>query len=166
MRKEYIIHFEHDKCTQCHGCEVACQSWRELETGVTYCRVLNRWQGNYPKVKSYTVALGCLHCVEPDCIEACPVGAIIKHESDGRVLVDPELCTGCKTCLDACPFGVPQFGEDGIMQKCDLCIDTFSAETGPPCAATCPGNALTLKALDHLGKKEHQAYILTLLQQP
>ena len=164
MKKEYIIHFEHDKCTQCHGCEVACRSWRELETGVTYRRVLNRWQGIYPQVKSCTVALSCLHCVEPHCIEACPVGAIIKQEFDGVVLVDPELCTGCRTCLDACPFGVPQFGKDGIMQKCDLCMDKITGETGPPCVETCPGNALTFKKLDHREKKDHQAYILRLLQ--
>lgn len=164
MRKEYIIYFEHDKCTQCHGCEVACSSWRELETGVKYRRVLNRWQGSYPAVKSFTVALGCLQCVEPDCLASCPVGAIVKQTSDGLVRVDPELCTGCETCLDACPFGVPQFGKDGIMQKCDLCIDKMAVETGPPCVETCPGNALTLKKMDFLEKKEHQTYILGLLR--
>lgn len=163
MRKEYIIHFEHDKCTQCHGCEVACRSWRELKIGIKYRRVLNRWQGVYPAVKSCTVALSCLHCVEPDCVKSCPEGAITKQEPDGLVLVDHELCTGCKACLDACPFGVPQFGEDGIMQKCDLCIDKIAAETRLPCVETCPGNALQLKKLDTREKKEHQDYILRLL---
>lgn len=42
---EWVIEFEHDKCTQCYGCEVACRSWRGLDHGVWYRRVHNVWRG-------------------------------------------------------------------------------------------------------------------------
>ena len=93
---------------------------------------------------------------------ACPEEAIIKHKSDGLVLVDAALCTGCETCLDACPYGVPQFGPDGIMEKCDLCIDQAGREYGPPCVMTCPGGALSLREVTPGEKEGHQKTILAL----
>ena len=39
-KKELMIRFDPEKCTQCHGCEIACKTWRELDYGVRYRRVL------------------------------------------------------------------------------------------------------------------------------
>ena len=162
--KEWMILFDYEKCTQCHGCEVACRSWRELDQGVWYRRVFNVWRGDYPGVKNHSVSLGCLHCVEPGCAAVCPEEAIFKRESDGLVLVDRRRCTGCGACLDACPYGVPQFGPEGVMQKCDLCIDQVGREYGPPCVATCPGGALSLKAVAVGEKEHHQKTMLALMK--
>ena len=163
MSKEWMIRFEHEKCTQCHGCEVACRSWRELAQGVSYRKVLNVWRGRYPDVKNHSVSLGCLHCVNPQCVAACPEEAVTKRNADGLVLVDGALCTGCGACLDACPYGVPQFGPDGIMEKCDLCIDQAGREYGPPCVTTCPGGALSLREVTPTEKEGHQKTILALM---
>lgn len=38
------------------------------------------------------------------CEEACPVGAIKKHEN-GKQYIDFEKCIFCGKCMDACPFG-------------------------------------------------------------
>jgi ferredoxin len=37
-----------------------------------------------------------------ECINICPVNAIINEE-DPSFRVDPNLCTGCGACADACP---------------------------------------------------------------
>lgn len=160
---EWMIWFDHEKCTQCHGCEVACRAWRGLDHGVWYRRVHNVWRGGYPRVKSHSVSLGCLHCVEPACAAVCPEEAISKRESDGLVRVDRERCTGCGVCMDACPYGIPQFGPAGIMEKCDLCEGQPGREFGPPCAATCPGDALSLRAVDIGEKAAHQKSMLALM---
>ena len=160
MRTEWMIWFDHEKCTQCHGCEVACRTWRGLDHGVWFRRVGNVWRGGYSQGKSHSVSLGCLHCVAPGCAAVCPEEAISKRESDGRVTVDRELCTGCGACLDACPYGVPQFGPAGIMEKCDLCQDQPGQEFGPPCVATCPGDALSLRAVKIREKAAHQKSML------
>ena len=48
--------------------------------------------------------MSCYHCVEPACLTACPVDAIVKRQEDGIVIVDEEKCLGfdsCSACLDA-----------------------------------------------------------------
>lgn len=147
-QKTYVIHFDADKCVQCHGCETACKSWRDLPHGVRYRRVFNIWNGRYPEIKSSSLSLACLHCATPACVDACPEGAIAKRHQDGRVMVDAALCIGCRMCFSACPFGVPQFGDDKIMQKCDLCFEHPTAEGKPPCVATCPWEALKIEYID------------------
>ncbi|WP_291329465.1 4Fe-4S dicluster domain-containing protein [Desulfovibrio sp. UCD-KL4C] len=158
--KEYIIQFNPELCIQCHGCETACKAWRDLPYGIQFRRVLNLWYGSYPLVKSKSLSLSCLHCTNPECVEACPVEAISKNVENGRVLVDATLCIGCKACAKACPFGVPQFGEDKIMQKCDLCVDQPMVTSQPPCVATCPGNALTMTKIIPAKKNIYEADIL------
>ncbi|OGP54162.1 MAG: hypothetical protein A2Y65_00285 [Deltaproteobacteria bacterium RBG_13_52_11] len=143
MSTEYGISFLKEKCIQCHGCEVACKSWRGVESGVRWRRVDNIWHGSYPMVTSASASIACMHCVEPACVEVCPEGAIEKRALDGIVVVDSDACSGCQVCLDACPFEVPQFGVDGKMQKCDLCISAIDMDSEtPPCVATCPTKAL------------------------
>ena len=143
MPEEYIILFNANKCTGCHGCEAACKSWRNVELGVAWRRVDNLWYGRYPCVKSASLSLACMHCIEPACVTACPTGAIEKRPDGGVVMVDRDVCTGCQSCLEACPFRVPQFGTDGTMQKCDLCADEVDlTASAPPCVVTCPTKAL------------------------
>jgi anaerobic dimethyl sulfoxide reductase subunit B len=163
IEKEYLIDFDFEKCTQCHGCEIACKTWRELDYGIQYRRVLNLWKGEYPRVKSTSLSLACLHCVEPACAPACPEEAISKRMKDGLVIVDETLCTGCGTCAEACAFGVPQLGDNGTMQKCDLCRDQKLDQAAPPCVDTCPGKALSLIEVSRSEKMVQEEKITRLL---
>lgn len=157
--KEYLIHFDSERCTQCHGCEIACKTWRGLGPGVQFRRVFNLWQGAYPSAKCTSLSLACLHCVEPACLDACPVEAITKGAQDGLVSVDEALCTGCETCSGACPFGVPQFDHTETMRKCDLCRGQTLAGASPPCVDTCPGKALSLMEVQPPEKLLHEGLI-------
>jgi anaerobic dimethyl sulfoxide reductase subunit B (iron-sulfur subunit) len=62
-------------------------------------------------------------------------------------VVDKNKCNGCQDCLSACPFGIPQFGTDGIMQKCDFCLEIGRE---PVCAVSCPAEALNFGTIDEL----------------
>lgn len=158
--------FKKDLCIQCHGCEMACKMWRETEKNVSWRRVLNLWSGTYPQVTCTALSISCLHCSEPACAEACPTGAITKQDTDGLVIIDKALCTGCRACLNACPYDVPQFGTNGLMQKCDMCTVPNNAPnsvTGvPPCARTCPTGALELVLVGRGRKIEAEQEILDL----
>jgi anaerobic dimethyl sulfoxide reductase subunit B (iron-sulfur subunit) len=145
--KQSAFLFDADRCVLCHACEVACKGTRGVELGVSWRRVIEVWQGEFPDVSRMFLSLSCMHCAEPPCVEACPTGAISKRAEDGIVVVERDLCTGCRACLTACPYGVPQFGADGVMQKCDFCVGRGG---GPACTAPCPADALFSGTLDEL----------------
>lgn len=147
MAKQYGFYFDADRCVQCRTCEVACKSVHNIEPGIKWMRVVDIWGGVYPNVTRDFFALACMHCGKPACIEACPTGAISKRSEDGIVVVDRDKCNGCQDCFSACPYGVPQFGDDGIMQMCDFCT---GMNIEPACAVWCPTEALNFGTLDAL----------------
>ena len=102
------------------------------------------------KTAKISVPVQCKHCENPACMAACPVNCI-KVINDA-VVIDTDSCIGCKSCVQACPFGaidmVSKIGTsqaDGSMRvvanKCDLCVGTGN---GPACVRVCPTSALTL----------------------
>jgi DMSO reductase iron-sulfur subunit len=147
MAKQYGFYFDAERCVQCRTCEVACKSVRNIEPEIKWRRVIDIWDGVYPDDTRAYFSLACMHCGKPACIEVCPTGAISKRSEDGIVIVDRNKCNGCQDCLPACPYGVPQFGDNGIMQKCDFCVQI---NMEPACAVSCPTEALSFGNLDKL----------------
>jgi len=155
MRKtQYCFDFYPERCVQCHACEVACKGWHGVELGVQWRRVTSIWSGEYPRVVSRSISLSCMHCGDPACERVCPSGAVSKREQDGVVCVDQRKCIGCRSCFLACPFGVPVFGKDGRMQKCELCTDRLEEGKEPICVSTCPTEALRFGVMDDLAQQK------------
>jgi anaerobic dimethyl sulfoxide reductase subunit B (iron-sulfur subunit) len=169
VSRQYGFSFDQTKCIQCHGCELACKTWRQLEIGIRWRQVKTIWSGDYPTVKNLSLSLACMHCHDPQCIKACPEDAISKRAEDGIggiVVVDPALCTGCQACQAVCPFDVPQYGSDGKMQKCDMCHPLIDLETlAPPCVATCPTAALGIGLMTGVEKREAEKAHIAIMQE-
>lgn len=144
---QYGFYFDAARCVRCRTCEMACKSAHDLEPGVRWRWVADEWRGEYPLVTRTVFSLACMHCAAPACADACPTGAISKRSEDGVVVVDAALCDGCRECAPACPFGVPQFGADGLMQKCDYCLGLGRE---PACTRSCPTDALSFGPLAEL----------------
>jgi len=86
----------------------------------------------------------CLHCVDPSCVSVCPVSAMTKDPVTGIVSHEPSDCIGCRYCIVACPFGVPQFEFDNPfpkLLKCQLCKQRLAKGQIPACADVCPTGA-------------------------
>jgi len=152
-----------DTCVGCHACAVACKEWNsggvaapltDLDPygaepdGVWLNRVHSFETGEGEEGRTVHFPRSCLHCEEPACVTVCPTGASYKRAEDGIVLVDEDLCIGCKLCSWACPYGAREYDLDqGVMKKCTLCIDRIYNETlderdrVPACVAACPVGA-------------------------
>lgn len=93
------------KCTGCRACTVACKAENMTPPEVSYNVVLEDEIGTYPNVKRVFMYKPCFHCENPPCTPVCPVGATWKREEDGIVVIDYDICIGCRYCLTACPYG-------------------------------------------------------------
>ncbi len=162
-------------CIGCKACEVACKEWNQLPatnggrntlSGDSYdnTRHLDGIHWRHVKfVEQFTPDRGegrwllmsdvCKHCVRAGCLEVCPTGAIMRTEFD-TVVIQSDVCNGCRDCLPACPFGVIGINPaSGVAQKCTLCYDRLRAGMEPACSKACPtesirfGKIVDLKAM-------------------
>jgi anaerobic dimethyl sulfoxide reductase subunit B (iron-sulfur subunit) len=127
-------------------------------------RVYTREFGSRPPdVDVLHFCVSCNHCEEPVCIQACPMGYIIKESEFGIVHIDQsKTCIGCRRCQKVCPWDSPQFYDNDQasftknnpkrprMTKCDLCIDRIRAGQKPACVAACIMRALDAGPMDEL----------------
>ena len=145
-----FIHHNVD-CIGCRACEIACKDKNGLPAGPRFRRVMYVEGGTYPEVFAYKVNMSCNHCAEPACLPTCPTGAIFKRKDNGVVDIDSTLCIGCRRCESACPFGAPQFDpSDGLVKKCNMCIDELEAGRKPYCVMACMMRVLDIGPIDQL----------------
>lgn len=104
-------------------------------------------------VFAYYMSISCNHCSDPACTKVCPTGAMHKNE-DGFVIVNEEICIGCRYCHMACPYDAPQYdAQKGHMTKCDGCYSRVKAGQKPICVDACPLRALDFAPIDELRAK-------------
>ena len=84
----------------------------------------------------------CMHCLDPACVAACMMHALVKDPTTGVVGWTGERCVGCRYCQLGCPFGVPKFEWTALnprIIKCELCRHR---PEGPACCEVCPRQAV------------------------
>ncbi|MDH5816495.1 MAG: 4Fe-4S dicluster domain-containing protein [Candidatus Nezhaarchaeota archaeon] len=155
--KVFII--DVSKCNGCYDCQLACKDehvdndWSpyakpQPDTGHFWLKIYEFERGTIPKVKVTYIPRICMHCDNPPCMAACPVGAIVKR-TDGIVLIDPEKCNGCKKCISACPYEAIYFNDQlNIAQKCTGCAHLIDGRDPliniPRCVDVCPFDAIKI----------------------
>jgi len=159
-------------CTACRGCQVACKQWngmpglRTKQTG-TYQNppdlqwntwTLIRFQEYEDKNGKFHWIFrkdGCMHCTDAACVKVCPSGAL-QHTEFGSVGLNKEKCIGCKECVSACPFNVPQYNrETDKITKCNLCYNRLMDSQQPACVKSCITRAITIGPKDKMIKKAY-----------
>jgi NAD-dependent dihydropyrimidine dehydrogenase PreA subunit len=77
-------------------------------------------------------------------MNVCPIENAIYKREDGLVIIDHAKCTGCRNCIDACPYHAIYFNEDlNIAQKCTGCAHLLdSGWKVPRCVDACPTECL------------------------
>jgi formate dehydrogenase iron-sulfur subunit len=160
-------------CMGCKACQVACKEWNSLrgtpsrfETVDNSLKAVNftgdsydntgqmtaydwrrvRFIESFPADRSsgawYMMSDSCKHCVQAGCLNVCPTHAITRTDL-GNVVVQQDVCNGCRDCIAACPFGVISYNhETGIAAKCTLCNDRIHQGLETACAKVCPTGSI------------------------
>jgi Fe-S-cluster-containing dehydrogenase component len=120
-----------EKCIGCELCEKVCE-FLNVKARVKI----------HPTEDGVLIPITCIHCTDPVCVNVCPTGAVYK-DRDGFVRIRQNRCIGCKLCVVACPFGVPDIDlTRGFMTKCDLCMERAREDLPPACVELCPTGAM------------------------
>ncbi|WP_251177877.1 4Fe-4S dicluster domain-containing protein [Adlercreutzia agrestimuris] len=157
---QLAFYFDGTRCTGCKTCVFACKDKNNLDTGIAYRKVFEYTGGQTTKDEngccttscfSYYTSVSCNHCDKPICMANCPQGAISKDDETGLMSVDEELCIGCGTCVQACPYGAPKVNAEAQKAvRCDGCADLVAAGEKPACVMACPARALKFGEVDQM----------------
>ncbi|MBA3064928.1 ferredoxin [bacterium] len=121
-----MILLDIEKCYECGECGAQCSY--PLHHGKTSCVTL---------IETAIRKITCRHCEDAPCVISCPTKALEKQD-DGLTRAGM-LCTSCKTCLIACPFGVNTLETVNFEKApCDLCEGREIL-----CVKTCPKGAVS-----------------------
>lgn len=153
-REPCAVLFDVKRCVGCNGCVLACREKNQLSADGPLNRLGERSFLAMERRGGRSVRRACLHCAEPACVSACPVGALKKRE-DGSVTYTADLCIGCRYCVFACPYDVPQYEWSSAsprVRKCQLCWHERQAFPGskPACVQVCPTGALAFGSRETL----------------
>jgi formate dehydrogenase iron-sulfur subunit len=162
-------------CIGCKACEVACKEWNQLPgnppkfgDGFDNTGELDAENWRHvkfidlvPETASVTgngsawlmMSDICKHCTHASCMEVCPTGAIVRTEYN-TVLIQQDVCNGCRDCISACPYGAIGFSaQTGTARKCTMCYDRLQNNMPPACAKACPTQSIQFGTLGELRQK-------------
>jgi formate dehydrogenase iron-sulfur subunit len=146
--EQYAFEVDLDRCSGCKSCVTACHALNGLDEDETWRSVgllHGRGHGSFQQ----TITTACHHCVDPACLNGCPVLAYDKDSVTGIVRHLDDQCIGCQYCVFMCPYDVPKYSERrGIVRKCDMCHQRLAHGEAPACVQACPSEAIRITVVE------------------
>ncbi|MHA2224934.1 MAG: 4Fe-4S dicluster domain-containing protein [Candidatus Hodarchaeales archaeon] len=128
---QWVMLIDVDKCTACNDKEISdcldsCATMHYIPKNFKAADFLAGISGGWryddkpqpwidmfekednPLMGSYILPRPCMHCESPPCLHVCPTGATFKTD-EGTVLIDHQVCIGCRMCMGACPYNARSF---------------------------------------------------------
>lgn len=157
---KYVMVIDLAKCKNARKCVDNCQKSHHLPPNQEFMKIYLMQESE--EASPYWMPKPCFHCEIPACVTACPTGATYKRE-DGIVVIDEEICTGCKYCMSSCPYSsrlldkseglavngkAPGTKETDpatnrrVMNKCDFCVELVVDGNLPQCVSSCPNGVI------------------------
>ncbi|HVJ92390.1 MAG TPA: DmsC/YnfH family molybdoenzyme membrane anchor subunit [Labilithrix sp.] len=142
---QYAFRVDLDACTGCKACVTACHVQNGLDEDETWRSVGLLRGGTAAAAVQQTITSSCHHCLDPACMNGCPVGAYEKDAVTGIVKHLDDQCIGCQYCTFMCPYEAPKYNaKRGIVRKCDMCSHRIAAGEPPACVEACPTSAIAI----------------------
>ncbi len=159
------ILFDSTLCVGCNACMTACKKannklpdyaegediWdKPVDLSPNTLNVIKRFTSGTAENKDVEVdgyafiKRQCLHCIDPSCVTACPVSALVKDNENGIVTYNKNACIGCRYCQVACPYNIPKFDFNDVypeIVKCQLCDHLIAEGKVSACCSVCPTGA-------------------------
>jgi Fe-S-cluster-containing dehydrogenase component/DMSO reductase anchor subunit len=146
--EQYAFEVDLDACSGCKACVAACNSLNGLDDTETWRDVGLLHGGNDTEPFLQHVTAACHHCLDPACLNVCPVRAYEKDDVTGIVRHLDDQCIGCQYCILACPYDVPKYNRArGIVRKCDMCSSRLAVGEAPACVQACPNEAIRITTI-------------------
>ena len=109
------------KCLGCFACMSICSCFNQKNHSLSKSAIKVRTSGG---MSGSFIAIVCLGCKEPACMEVCPSHALEKR-TGGGVLLKSDKCIGCRKCVSACVVDAVFFDEETkkplICRHCGVC---------------------------------------------
>ena len=160
--QKWVMVFDLAKCDGCRECTKACNKMHYVPPMQEWIKVYE--VADNPEAGEYYMPRPCMHCDNPPCVRACPVGATFKR-TDGLVMQDNDRCIGCRECIAQCPYSARSFNwaepphtpeemaqpysmdsmyphRKGTIEKCGFCPHMLREGKLPVCAAACSMGAV------------------------
>jgi Fe-S-cluster-containing dehydrogenase component/DMSO reductase anchor subunit len=143
--QQYAFEVDMDLCTGCKACVTGCHNLNGLDDTEVWRTVGLLHGGTSAAPVQQTVTTACHHCLDPACLNGCPVKAYEKDPITGIVKHLDDQCIGCQYCVFMCPYDAPKFNKElGIVRKCDMCSDRLAHDEAPACVQSCPNEAIRI----------------------
>ena len=154
--EQYAFEVDLDSCSGCKACVVACNSLNGLDENETWRDVGLLYGGSDAQPFLQHVTAACHHCLDPACLNVCPVRAYEKDAETGIVRHLDDQCIGCQYCVLACPYDVPKYNAArGIVRKCDMCSSRLAVGEAPACVQSCPNSAIRIATVSRQAAAEN-----------
>ncbi|UCF57167.1 MAG: 4Fe-4S dicluster domain-containing protein [Deltaproteobacteria bacterium] len=98
----YAMVIDLQRCVGCGACVISCKNENNVEEGIFWSNRIVKTVGRFPEVRFEYIPTLCNHCEKAPCVQVCPSGAMYKENS--VTLHDPDICIGCRYCMNACPY--------------------------------------------------------------
>lgn len=129
-------------CIDCELCKKACVRTNHVPGYGFRTTILEKRRTlGGDKFETTFMPVLCNHCNNPPCVRVCPTTATWKDKKTGIVVMRPDRCIGCKTCMTACPYDARYFKEESrAVDKCDFCLEAMlsKGKDNTACAEACP----------------------------
>jgi Fe-S-cluster-containing dehydrogenase component len=128
------------KCIGCQYCVYACQAVNDVTDDMRWNVYLT---DRTETGEVFHMTRPCMHCQDAPCAAVCPVQATYVRD-DGIVIMDYDVCIGCRYCQVACPYDARRFNWEaregasgyqaawgtaevdrrprGVPEKCTFCV--------------------------------------------